>query len=417
MAIFFLLKVEVDHEGGTFWNSQRQFQKRNLLNCRLVHSQWKKTMDDVLEKLNLEYYTNLIGSDIRPIYSLPYINVNWSRNGASVRELLVPGFVSDDSPFGIQIPTKSVLLQMAHVRRKSLKRGNLFINVGANLSCLLLGNLYPFLTAGTLSEVLQCTPNLKALNLRCLKLKFSEQDVNSTLPPLPHLVHLRCTTLQIESLPKEFNVFEWIVGPYKNQILTLETDSINGFWQAPITFPKLELWKITSEVSSEIPKMCPLLHHLSLESLYFDDIREPVWPQILDFVAQFSSGLMNLNLDINWLHQSAMNLPPFEIRSVGDAFKRSVFSLVKTFKISYPETVADVWRLRYILTKFPNLKYLRLNFHGCDPDVVTETEREGVKTLVEHEEYWKICPLLKKIVVQLNAWNKKTEFIEWQRPA
>jgi len=140
MMIFFLLQIEEDGEGLV---GDPAYHEKTLLNCRLVHSQWKRTMDDVLEKLNLEYFTKMkhIGPD--PPYSLPFINIHPVTRRVSMSDLFIPDFLSADSPLGIQIPTKSVRIKSCWRFNRVLTRETPFLNIATYLSSLHLDSLLP----------------------------------------------------------------------------------------------------------------------------------------------------------------------------------------------------------------------------------------------------------------------------------
>jgi len=416
MMIFSLFKFEEDPEGRPRELEIYRIQKKTILNCRLVYSQWKKVMDDVLKRLNLEYYTQLKCFVNRLLYGFPRIKFNNSRNNISIEDLLVPDFKSAESPLGIHIPTKSIRIGSFHDMNQSLTKYFVpFLNIGSHLSVLRLEHLTR-LPAKILLEILQCAPNTKVLNLAVITLTFSVDDINSTLPPLPHLLHIRCTTIQLESVPEGFNVIEWILEPYKNQILTLATNSTEWLRPDPIIFPKLEMWVIsfqTSPLPLQAASMCPCLERLVLRTWYNSGIRGPRWSNILDFVSQFSSTLISLSFDVSFYERIPVS--SFTIGSIGDAFKNRKFLLLKTFRILYPDAEDEVLRIRYILTKFSNLKTIIFaRFRYIYTPVIVPIA-EIVKPFVESQQYWEICPCLEKIVVQHNVGCFSAKFIAWDR--
>jgi len=96
------------------------------------------------------------------------------------------------------------------------------------------------LAAKTLLDILQCISNIKVLNLSDLKLKLTVSDNNSTLRPLRHFLHIGCTIIRMESSPEGFNEI-WILEPYTNQIVSVETTSTEWLRPDAIVLLKLEL--------------------------------------------------------------------------------------------------------------------------------------------------------------------------------
>jgi len=373
-------------------------------------------MDDVLEKLTMKSYTTLTGQCIPQIYRFPIINIRRSKNSASKLYLHVPDFISAKSPLGIQIPTKSVRIRSYCGNEEVSSSGNPFSNVLANLSSLYLGCSlhFTFLSAKTLLKILQHTPNLKALSLSHITFKVLEDDINSILTPLSHLAYIRCRRLWLESSYKEFSLFEWIVSPYKNQILSLSSDFIDEFPRVSMVFPKLEMWIISltwTKLPMEMEILCPCLRRLSLQGWWLEGRHGPIWSQLIDVVANFSPALVDLNFTLRILNETPMALN--EIWNSGNSFESCGFPLVKTFRTANSNGLDKVLHLRYILAKFPNLKTLII--YSISGMKNPEPEKQAAKTLVENEQYWKICPLLEKIVLGLKEWGLGTdcEFVEW----
>ncbi|ODM88556.1 hypothetical protein Ocin01_18126 [Orchesella cincta] len=262
--------------------------------CRGVHPRWKSGMDSLLEQACLEGWTKwkpwcssspFLNSGVT--YGFPILKAAASSKGFNLNSSLFPSSILDKTHQGNPFPTKSTFLKFITSHRFHYERNVLmkveefFSNWGNHLTSL---TLWSFTTQAKirpkgLQIILQNTPNLKALTLNGMSIDLTRskslfENEEARLPPLSKLEHVLITDVYSEGndpVAEEHNLCNWVLDPYKQQLVGLETDSHfgGGGHESPLNYANLKQLKMwmPKAVVMKAPLSCPQLERLSLREL------------------------------------------------------------------------------------------------------------------------------------------------------
>ncbi|ODM90527.1 hypothetical protein Ocin01_16155 [Orchesella cincta] len=383
-----------------------QDNKHCLLQTRLVHPRWKLVMDELLEKWCLEFWTKwkaTYPSNVSNRYNFPHLSIGRSLDGSGMDDILCPPFLQEENR---PSPTKSVCIT-ERKKSKYWKREIYFPKYGTTLTSLTLNQISAKnpLPAKTLASVLNFTSNLKAIAIQNVCFQGDGVELQSmSLPALPHLEHLKFWGV------KEIFV-DWILKPYSKQLVTLETDRCiewnpnDNDFLAYQSLKRLKVWPpLTGLV--EAPVIPPPLQFLSLGGLKTGDVGPNTLQLIQKCISHFSATLVDLHLEVsNYLTSRPRVYASVKSEggdkdedAVGPPITNFSFPMLKTFWIFYPKTEGEVGIVTDFLQMFPALETLKLLLDSEDIDGHTAKEH-----LME-QEFWKVCPNLKTISVQIGGY-------------
>ncbi|CAL8129300.1 unnamed protein product [Orchesella dallaii] len=303
--------------------------------------------------------------------------------------------------------------QKPRSRAQLIRLTGFFSKFGEHLTSLILTSVT--LSPETFIGILENTPKLKALNL--IRVLFRGKLANcAQLPALQHLHHLRVFYVKImlkkadaidfdlpSNIDKKIKLYNWILSPFQQQLLTLDTDSQSGIATAA-NFANLERLFISHVQTYHIddprflqPKLFlyPRLKSLFLtgEEIRFNrDIDIMKW--FKHNIEPLAETLSELHLDLSrkWIEDGPLFQLSTKLTHSQNKTDKVVFPEMKTFVITFPHCPEEVEVIKTLIKGFPNLEALTfLERKFWIPDAKNILEREG---------YAKVCPKLKNIMIR-----------------
>ncbi|CAL8129309.1 unnamed protein product [Orchesella dallaii] len=402
---------------------------RSYLNCRLVNSRWKSVMERGLEKDAISIWktksTPISLMDMEaesPAMGYIYVLKPEDRGTPSEWAYLPPPLESIEekvNPF----PSRSLKLtsdfgdwtQLPSSRKPS--RGtqliwliSFFSKFGEHLTSLILTSVT--LTPETFIGILGNTPNLKALNI--MRVLFRGDLAKcAQLPALKKLQHVRVFKVMIIQKKEDtawidrFNdgshgqnqLYDWILSPYKEQLLTLDIYGRVGIATAT-NFANLERLFVY-RVDDLSFLQSSLFLYPKLKSLFLINAEIKFNRDILEWFQQHIEHLaptlseLHLDLSRNWLEAHLFQLSKKLTHSQNKTDK-VVFREMKTFAITFPQFPEEVEVIKTLIKGFPNLETLML----LDRDAGIRVAVGDAQNVFDRDEYIKVCPKLKKVMIQ-----------------
>jgi len=396
--------------------------RKTMLNCRLINSDWKAVVDSLQEKEVLSNWMNWNPDDPldkyrfqmpRSMRTAQVVDGNWEAEEpnylyrhAAIKE---GAFDNSYNPF----PSRSLCISLWEPLRNlsgwwsnnpnnfhglldRMEMHLFIIDYGHHLTSLALCKIK--LTPDQLLKIFYHLPNLKALTLFQIWLDsgdnlpnfFNENPIVNGLPML--------TQLRVHAQRNDEGLIQWLVDCCADQLVGLEIDSeytapISD--EAPWVLEKLERLTIRQYNGNFLNNQVtlPLLKSLSI-NLKTD--REAA--SILNFIKQFSTTLETLNIG------PCMKLEDFFTQAEWEAYE-TVFPEVSSLsmRVLWPSGHKKYVKglQLHILPKFPNLEFLELHhFFGILSQGVTkETIRACAVGHIEDFRYFQIFPNLKTVSV------------------
>ncbi|CAL8129307.1 unnamed protein product [Orchesella dallaii] len=426
--------MELENDDGSSSNRNLNLIRNNgsYLNCRLVSTRWKFWMESVLEKKSISIWkTKSLPISITNMKSEPpalwHLFVLKTENIFTPDKwaFLPPPLESWDGK-GSPFPSHSLkltthledsdrLLRSPKTRRRAqlIRLTDFFPKFGEHLTSLILTSVT--LSPETFIEILENTPKLKALTLNTVV--FRGDLVNcAQLPALQHLQHLRVFEVRImlkkaETLTLEFyyggmerkQLYNWILSPFKQQLLTLDTDGRIGSGTVA-NFANLERLFIFNvhlyHVGDPSFLQPQLFLYPRLKSLFLTAVEirlnRDIMEWFLQHIAPFAETLVELRLaiprDYFARFKRAGPLYRHPSKSIQKKTNEAVFRELKTLEITFPKYPEEVEVIKALIKMFPKLEaltFLDKNYEVADAENV-----------VDREEYKRVCPTLKKISIR-----------------
>ncbi|CAL8129299.1 unnamed protein product [Orchesella dallaii] len=296
-------------------------------------------------------------------------------------------------------------------RAQLIRLTDFFSKFGEHLTSFILTSVT--LTLETFIGILEYTPKLKALNLSTM---FRGDIANcAQLPALHHLKHLRVFHLTVmlkeeEIRTQEFfyggkeikQLYNWILSPFIQQLLTLEIDGWNSI-ETIANFANLEKLHMSCEhiyhVNDPSFLQPNLIQYPRLKSLVLTDVAirfdRDIMEWFLEHIAPLAETLVELSIDIprEYFGEFKIAGPLFELppKSIQKKTNEAVFRKLKKLDITFPKEPEEAEVIKALIEMFPNLEALTFLDRTYGVDAVT---------VVDREEYKKVCPTLKKIRIQ-----------------
>ncbi|CAL8147222.1 unnamed protein product [Orchesella dallaii] len=452
-----LVSFPAKRNGGTYttWRQERN----SLLNCRLVHSRWQAAMDTLLEskicmeswkKLEISCYDTVIHHayddlcDLQVISTKPESLMEW---------VLCPPSIYEASGSANPFPSKS--LTVSHNTSGKLVEScqpmavvKFFSQFGHHLTSLTLSSVS--VGSETLRMVLGNTPHLKALRFDTVTIGIDPSEIcsrsptnsesSSSLPQLPHLEHMCIFYTDMphedsdddsdDDTPHAYRyLYGWIVKPYIEQLVTLKTGSSFNYFpeslnSTPFNFEKLKrlsVWWIYDDFLKLENVNFPQLQYLCLGDVDLTQSLEDAQK----WLARFASTLVELHLDVEdftitlGIEERNRNTRYLQYSENQNAkaglwsSTKTLFSQLTTFSIRYPSLPEEVEIVKDMIKHMPVLETLNFLRFNCDSerddDEFIEEDKITAREHVEQEQYWTICPKLKRITVRMEV-NKEGIF-------
>ncbi|CAL8115728.1 unnamed protein product [Orchesella dallaii] len=408
------------------------YERSNLsyLNCRQVCSRWRSVMDNELEKNALSIWKTImrpvssIGLEAEPPNTGCIYVLKREDRFKPVEIVFLPpplcvlSFREKGNPF----PSKCLKLTAARVddedwedptrvlipawSKSSRTIGIIpfFSKVGEYLTSLILKAVT--LTPETLIGILENTPNIKALSLIKVLLVVELDKINCAhLPALPDLHHVRLF-LKRHYDPRysyEFSsdlnrVYDWILAPYKKQLLTLDIYRQGGI-AIEANFANLERLFVSHVVDPTFLEPT-LFKYPRLKSLFLTKIQIRFEQNRMQWLKQhispYAKTLSELHLDYHPTKPELQRGPWFQLskKSVPKETSKVVFSKMKTLAISFLYFSEEVEAIKDLIKWFPNLE--KLTFL-----VSSYTNAVAFEKIVNEAEFRKVCPKLDLIIARL----------------
>ncbi|CAL8115730.1 unnamed protein product [Orchesella dallaii] len=231
----------------------------------------------------------------------------------------------------------------------------------------------------------------------------SPYSFSPQLPALPDLHHVRIFLIsQLEPRSSsEFSfginqVYDWILAPYKEQLLTLDIYTEGGI-ATEANFAKLERLFVSHVADPTFLEptlfQCPQLKSLLLTKIQIR-FEEDIMGWLKRQIAPFADTLSELHLDFHPTKPKPQRGPLFELSKipVPENTSKVVFSKMKTLAIPFLKFSEEVEVLKDLIKWFPNLEKLTFLIRSY------ENVGAGAQETVIGEEYGKVCPKLKEII-------------------
>ncbi|CAL8129315.1 unnamed protein product [Orchesella dallaii] len=286
-----------------------------------------------------------------------------------------------------------------------------FAKFGDNLTSLILTSV--ILSPETLIGILGNTPNLKALNL--MRMVFRGDLANcAQLPALQHLQHVRVFQIQILEKKEdtawnnlyndgglgENQLYDWLLSPYKEQLVTLDIYRRIGIRTATNYANLKRLFVYHVNFASFLQPH--LFQYPRLKSLFLINVKIKFNGDIMDWFQQYieplAKTLSELHLDLP--RQLEPNGPLFQLSTKlthsQNKTGKVVFPEMKTFAITFPQFPEEVQVIKTLIKRFPNLEKLMF----LDRSWRFQVAVGDSQSVLGSEEYVKVCPKLKKVMIR-----------------
>ncbi|CAL8129314.1 unnamed protein product [Orchesella dallaii] len=441
------LKTLEDSDQKSKLNENNQ----SYLNCRLVSNRWKLGMESELEKNALSIWKTMMrpvsceGLEAEPPHLVHLSVLKPESRIDPVERAFLPPPMESWGEKGNPFPSKSLRLTSDKEDRhtpysKSSTRGSPLIGIipffskfGAHLTSLILKAVT--LSAETFVGILENTQNLKALSLiKVLFIMDISDPTCAQLPSLRDLKHFRMfLTNHVKPSIKKFEnteynfeddddleiwlrqvcyyptdfvgdylcqslLYDWILAPYKEQLLTLDIYGKGGIGDSG-NFTNLERLFI-SHVDQPFFLEPNLFLYPQLKSLFLTEIQINFVEDRIEWlkrnIVPFAKTLEEIHIDFRpsnsrLLLQGVIPLFQFSRKEVPKNTGEVVFPEMKTLAIPLPKFRGEVQVIKDLIKGFPNLENLTFLIRSWEYEV------EMAQEMVNQEDYGKVCPKLKKI--------------------
>ncbi|CAL8129303.1 unnamed protein product [Orchesella dallaii] len=423
--------MELENGDGSNRDSKFTEKNQSYLNCRLVSTRWKFWMESVLEKKSISIWKTVpisITTIKAESPALGHLFVHQTDDQFTpVKWAILPPPLESWNGRGSPFPSHSLKLT-SHLeysddflpsprpmRAQLIRLTDFFSKLGEHLTSLILTSVA--LDPETFIGILENTPKLKALNLKWIV--FRGNLVNcAQLPALQHLQHLRVFYVKImlkkadacdldvpDNTDKKIKLYNWILSPFIQQLLTLNIDGQSGIGTVA-NFANLERLFIscvhTNHMDDPSFLQPQLFLYPRLKSLFLTHVEIRSSRDIMEWFQQditpFADTLVELLLAFPCDNYGVLNragpLSQHPPKSIQKKTNEVVFRELKTLEITFPESPEEAEVIKALIKIFPKLEaltFLKSKFWV------------GAENFVDRDEYKKVCPTLKKI--RIRNWD------------
>jgi len=354
---------------------------------------------------------------------------------------------------GLPFVTKSFALVEAAGRRRNRARYpklvgilSLFQSCGTQITSLSLDDIY--LYPETLNDILSQTPNLKAIYMFDITVHHS--TFKPQLPALPHLTTLLLNEVDMDCRKERKKKRSWFFEPYIHQLINLEigppfvSDPPPPLKAIQQNLKQLKVYQPRRNFLVE-SEAAPFLQRLSI----LDSTESCIdynFLEVIDYIDKFADSLVHLHLDIEWYNMTVgketyrmgfgSRFFPCKSKLINqrDPVRKQLINMcngmphasktfpnLKTVAVHYPDKDEDIvvaLLAKILLVKFPMLQNLMLihfeafSYSHWDKVEAKRTvmdrrdcadDAASVREFLESQDYWQICPRLRRITVLYEA--------------